>query len=92
MALFKLPLSGVKSAFVIIKRMSKNFCIGLKALLRERGRSILDSRGPLWSEFRAALMFARAVRLRSYDAVFPEGHQAVVADWLLFVATKPLAR
>jgi hypothetical protein len=51
--------------------------------LRERGRSILDSRGPLWPKFRAALMFARAVRLRSYDAVFPEGDQAVVADWLL---------
>jgi hypothetical protein len=29
------------------------------------------------------LMFAGAVRLRSYDAVFPEGHKAVVADWLL---------
>jgi hypothetical protein len=29
------------------------------------------------------LMFAGAVRLRSYDAVFPEGHKAVVANWLL---------
>jgi hypothetical protein len=36
-----------------------------------------------WPRALQPLMFAGAVRLRSYDAVFPEGHKTVVADWLL---------